>query len=148
MKTCKLHCSPGYQSVNRCIAACQLKCKPVNIGQRQSILRNIPGDKLLYPWLLTDTPGNSAADRSSYTLSLTDIPVDLYTPSVYPRLLTDTSGYNGRSSYTLWLTDIRVYTSSNRPLYPGLLTDTPGNCVFDILSVYFVADRYSGIQSR
>ena len=66
------------------------------------------------PGLLTDTPGNSLADRSLYTLSLADIPVDLYIPSVYPRLLADTSGNNvaGRSSYTLSLTDIRVYTSS------------------------------------
>ena len=64
----------------------------MNIGQRQSILRNIPGDRLFYPGLLTDTPGNSVADRSLYTLSLTDIPVDLYTPGVYSRLLTDTSG--------------------------------------------------------
>ena len=129
MKTCKLHCFLVYQSVSRCIAACHLKCKPVNIGQRQSIIRNIPGDRLLYPGLLTDTPGNSAADRSLYTLSLTDIPVYLYTPSVYPRLLTDTSRYNqaGRTSYILLLTDIRVYTSSDRPLYPGLLTDSPGN---------------------
>ena len=102
MKTCKLHCSPVYQSVTRCIAACHLKCKQVNSGQRQNILRNIPGDRLLYPGLLTDTPGNRVANRSSYTLSLTDIPVDLYTPSVYPRLLTDTSEYSvaGSSSYT------------------------------------------------
>ena len=69
----------------------------------------------------------------SYTLSLTDILVDQYTPSVYPRLLTDTSGYNvaGRSSYTLLLTDMRVYTSSDRPLYPGLLTDIPSNSLAD-----------------
>ena len=73
--------------------------------------RNIPGDRLLYPGLLTDTLGNSVDDRSSYTLSLTDIPVDLYSPSVYPRLLTDTSGYNvaGRFSYTLSLTDMGVH---------------------------------------
>ena len=49
MKTCKLHCSLVYQSVSQCIAACHLECKPVNISQRQSILRNIPGDRLLYP---------------------------------------------------------------------------------------------------
>ena len=51
--------------------------------------------------------------------------MDQYTTSVYPRLLTDTSGYNvaGKSSFTFSLTDIRVYTSSDRPLYPGLLTD-------------------------
>ena len=87
-------------------------------------------DRPLYPGLLIDTPWNSVADRSSYTLSLTDIPVDLYTLSVYPRLLTDTSGYNvaGRS---LSLTDIRVYTSSDRPLYSGLLTHIPGNSVAD-----------------
>ena len=48
LKTCKLHCSPVYQSVSRCIAACHLKYKPVNIGQRQSILRNIPDDRLLH----------------------------------------------------------------------------------------------------
>ena len=82
MKTCKLHCFPVYQSVSRCIAACHLKCEPVNIGLRQSILLNIPGYRLFYPGLLTDTPGNGVADRSSYTLSLTDIPVYLYTPSV------------------------------------------------------------------
>ena len=82
---------------------------------------------MLYPRLLTDTLGNNVADRSSYTLSLTNIPVAL-TPSVYPRLLTDTVGYNvaGRSSYTLSLSDIHVYTSSDRPLYTGLLTDIPG----------------------
>ena len=63
-------------------------------------------------------------------MSLTDIPVDRYTPSVYPRLLTNTSGYNvaGRS---LSLTDIQVYTSSDRPLYPWLLTDILGNSVAD-----------------
>ena len=88
---------------------------------------------MLYPGLLTDTPGNSVADRSSYTLSLTDIPVDLYTQSVYSRLLTDTSGLNaaGRYSYTLLLPDIQVYTSRDRPLYPGRLTDIPGNSVAD-----------------
>ena len=97
----------------------------MNIGQRQSILRNIPGDRVIYPGLLSDTPGNSIADRSSYTLSLTNILVDLYTSSVYPRLLIDISGFNvaGRTSYTLLLTNIWVYTSSDRPLYPGLLTE-------------------------
>ena len=61
-----------------------------------SYSRNIPGDRPLYRRLLADTLGNSVPDRSSYTLSLTDIPVDLYTLSVYPRLLTvtRTSGYN------------------------------------------------------
>ena len=83
-KVYMLHCSPVNQSVIRCIAASHLKCKPVNIGQRQTILRNIPVDRLLYPGLLTDTPGNSVSDRSSCTLSLTDIPVFLSTPSVYP----------------------------------------------------------------
>ena len=83
---------------------------------------------------MTDTLGNSVADRSSYTLSLTNIPVDLYTASVYPRLLTDTLWYNvaGRSSYTLLLIDIWMYTSSERPLYPGLLTDILGNRVADM----------------
>ena len=71
MKTCKLHCSLVYQSVSQCKAACHLKCKPVNISQRQSILRNILGDRLLYPGLLTDTPGTSVA-RSSYTLIVAD----------------------------------------------------------------------------
>ena len=99
----------------------------------QVLLTNIPGDRPLYPGILTDTPGKSVADRSLYTLSLTDIPVALYTPSIYPRLLTNTSRYNvaGRSSYTLSLTDIWVYTSSDRPLYPGLLTDIPGYSVAD-----------------
>ena len=36
-----------------------------------------------------------------------------------------------RSSYTLSLADIRVYTSSDRPLYLGLLTDIQGNSVAD-----------------
>ena len=77
MKTCKLHCSLVYQSISQCIGTCHLKCKPVNISQRQSILRdpilqNILGDRLLYPGLLTDTPGTSVADRSSYTLIVAD----------------------------------------------------------------------------
>ena len=73
MKTCKLHCSLVYQSVSQCIAACHLnQCKPVNISQRQSILQNILGDRLLYPRLLTDTPGTSVADRSSYILIVAD----------------------------------------------------------------------------
>ena len=44
-----------------------------------------------------------------------------------------TDWYNaaGKSSYTLLLTDIRVYTSRDRPLYPGLLTDISGNSVAD-----------------
>ena len=33
--------------------------------------------------------------------------------------------------YTLSLTDIRVYSSSDRPLYLGLLTDISGNSVAD-----------------
>ena len=103
--------------------------------------RNIPGERPLYPRLLTDTLGNSVPDMSSYILSLTDIPVDLYTLSVYPRLqtVTRTSGYNvaGRS---LSLTDIQVYTSSVRPLYPGLLTDILGNSVADNVFVQFVTD--------
>ena len=77
MKTCKLRCSLVYQSISQCIGACHLKCKPVNISQRQSILRdpilqNILGDRLLYPGLLTDTLGTSVADRSSYTLIVAD----------------------------------------------------------------------------
>ena len=88
MKTCKLHCSLVYQSVIRCIAACHLKCKPVNIGQRQRILRNVPGDRLLYPGLLTDTPGNSVADTSLSTLSPIDIPVyTLGDRPLYPVLM-------------------------------------------------------------
>ena len=45
----------------------------------------------------------------------------------------DTWGFNvtGRSSYTMSLTDIRVYTSSDRPLYPGLLTGIPGDSAAD-----------------
>ena len=54
--------------------------------------RNISDDRPLYPGLLADLLGNSVADRFTYTLSPTDIPIDLYTSSVYPRLLTDTSG--------------------------------------------------------
>ena len=54
----------------------------------------LQGDRSLYPGLLTDILGNSVADRSSYTLALTDIPVALYTRSVNPRILTDTMGYN------------------------------------------------------
>ena len=104
--------------------------------------RNIPGDRLLYPRLLTDTLRNSVPDRSSYTLLLTDIPVDLDNLSVYHRLLTvtRTSRYNvaGRS---LSLPDIQVYTSSDRPLYPGLLTDILGNSVADNVFVQFVADN-------
>ena len=77
MKTCKLHCSLVYQSISQCIGTCHLKCKPVNISQRESILRdpilqNILGDRLLYPGLLIDTPGTSVADRSSYTLIVAD----------------------------------------------------------------------------
>ena len=134
MKTCMLHCSPVYQSVARCIAACHLKCKPVNIGQRQSILRNIPGDKLLYPRLLTDTPGNSVADGSSYTLSLTDIPVYLYTPRIYPNLLTDTSGtmqLAGLHILCCWLIFGCPIQVTGPWLYPGLLTDIPGNRAAD-----------------
>ena len=59
--------------------------------------------------------------------------------------MTDTAGYNvaGRSSYTLSLIDIWVYTSSDKPLYPGLLTDIPGNSVADT-GLRIVTDRYSG----
>ena len=45
--------------------------------------------------------------------------------------VTDWYNVAGRSSYTLLLADIRVYTSSDRPLYPGLLTDISGNSVTD-----------------
>ena len=130
MKTCKLHFSLVYQSVSQCIAACHLKCKPVNISQRQSILRNILGDRLLYPRLLTDTPGTSVGDRSSYTL----IVADWYSSiSIHSKCIPQVTDWyirvqcSGRTSYTLLLIDIRVYTSSNRPLYPGFLADIPGN---------------------
>ena len=77
------------------------------------------------------TPGYWLIQRA--TVSLTVFPVDLYTQSVYPRLLTDTSGYNVacKSSYPLSLSDNRVYASSDMPLYPGLLTDIRGNSVAD-----------------
>ena len=90
-----------------------------------------PGDRGLYPGLLTDIQGNSVAYRSLYTLLVSDTLLDLYTPSVYPKLLTDTTGYNvaGRSSNNLLLTDILVYTPSylislstlcGQPIFTGL----------------------------
>ena len=81
-------------------------------------------DKPLYPGLLTDIPGNSAA---SYTLSLTDIPV--YNPDdrpLFPALVTDTGV---QCLYTLSLNDIPVYIPSVRGLYPGLQIDIQGKSV-------------------
>ena len=74
------------------------------------------------PGLLTDIYEGSVAYRSSYTLSLTDIPV--YTPGdkpLYPRLLNNILG----NSVALSPTDISVYTLGDMLLYPWLLTDTP-----------------------
>ena len=65
---------------------------------------------------------------------------------LYPKLQTDTLGYSvaDGSLYTLSPTDIPVYTLGDRPLYPGLLTDT--QCSLQVL-VYSDADQYSCILS-
>ena len=61
------------------------------------------GKRLLYPKLHTDILAYSVADRSSYTLSSTDIPVyTLGDRPLYPGLLTDTPVY--RVAYRSWFT--------------------------------------------
>ena len=70
-----------------------------NIAYRYSLVYTL-GDRPLYTGLLTDIPGSSVAYRSSYTLSLTDIPA--YTPSdrpLYPRLQTNILGNSVADRY-------------------------------------------------
>ena len=109
-KTCQLHCSQVYQSVIRDITACHPDCFLVYFVADQYSLVYTLDDRPLYTGLLTDIPGSSVAYRSSYTLSLTDIPV--YTPGdkpLYPRLQTNMLGNSvaDRYSYTLSLIGIR-----------------------------------------
>ena len=71
------------------------------------------GNRPLYTGLLTDTQGSSVAYRSSYTLSLTDIPVN--TPGdrpLYPSLQTNILGniVANRYLHTLLLTGIHWFT--------------------------------------
>ena len=62
-----------------------------------------PGERLLYPKLLSDTLGYNVVDRSLYTLPPTDIPVyTLDDRPLYPGLLTDTPTYS--VAYRSWFT--------------------------------------------
>ena len=121
-KICQLHCSLVYQSVIRNITACHLDCFVVHfVADRYSLVYTL-GDRPLYTGLLTDIPGSSVAYRSSYTLSLTSIPV--YTPGdrpLYPRFHTNILGNSvaDRYSYFLSLTGILVCTPGDCPLYLG-----------------------------
>ena len=115
-----------------------------------NILEYSPCDRPLYSGLLTDTLGKSVADRYSYILSLTGIRVisgytwvqcslsyfvaDRQSGPGERLLYPDTFGYSvaDRSLYTLSLTNILLYTLGDKPLYPGLLTDTP-KCSLQVL---------------
>ena len=89
-------------------------------------------------------PGSSVAYRSSYTLSLTNIPV--YTPGdrpLYPRLQTNILGNSVADKY------IRILC--RWPVFRYVLQVTGGytrvQCSLEIL-LYFVTDRYSGSGER
>ena len=104
------------------VSVCHPECFFVYIAADRYSLVYTLCDRPLYTGLLTDIPGSRVAYRSSYTLSLTDIPG--YTPGdrpLYPRLqinILDNSVAD-RYSYTLSLTGIRVYTPGDRRLYLG-----------------------------
>ena len=116
-----------YQSVTRDITACHPECFVVSfVADRYSLAYTL-GDRPHYTGLLTDTPGSSVAYRSSYTLSLTNIPV--YTPGdrpLYTRLQTNILGNSvaDRYLYTLSLTGIRVCLFVLRFYGPGNQTGT------------------------
>ena len=112
------------------------------VADRYSLVYTL-GDRPLYTGLLTDLPGSSVAYRSSYTLSLTDIPV--YTPSdrpLYPGLQTSILGNS--------VADMYSYTC-RWPVFEYALQVTGGytwvQWSLQIL-LYFVADRHSGPSER